>query len=89
MERFINRTEEEDAAFARRVAQYTVEEMMKKIPKREPLYNVNSPEVKAAFPTLSENTLRNWCRNGKLGKFGQDKAYHVKLSEIESFLLSK
>ena len=86
---FIVRTKEQDKEFAKLIAQLTAEEILKRIPKREPLYHLSAPEIKTAFPGLKHQTLQRWATSGKVGKMGADGKYYVTLPEIEKALFPK
>jgi hypothetical protein len=83
---FIVRTQEEDIAWAKKLVAMTVEEMLKRVPKEEPWFKLNCPEIKAVFPHLSTSTLKKWAMKGRLGKLGEDKKFYVQISEIKEYL---
>ncbi len=78
---------DEDLEWAKKLISLTVEELLKKTPKREPYYRLNNPEIKNVFPDVSTVTLQRWCTAGKLGKLFPDGCYYIKISELEKFLL--
>jgi hypothetical protein len=83
---FVIWSSEQVEAVAQRAAEIAAENVHKRMPKREPRYLVDDPEIFIAFPGTKTSAIKRWCRQGLCGKFGEDKRWRVTLSELAKLI---